>query len=96
VLSPEDHARFCFELARLYAQRGDETTMFHFLTMASESGFDVLDHMTYDSALGKYRKDPRVLLLVKNSKEMRNRGIPIAAGTTPPPPLPPESTVPKN
>ncbi|MBS1801422.1 MAG: tetratricopeptide repeat protein [Acidobacteria bacterium] len=92
MLSPEDHARFCFEMARLYAQRGDEATMLHFLTMASEAGFDVLDHMTYDGALGKYRKDPRVLLLVKNSQEMRMKGIPIAAGEAPPPPLPPEST----
>jgi tetratricopeptide (TPR) repeat protein len=92
MLSPEDHARFCFEMARLYAQRGDEATMLHFLTMASEAGFDVLDHMTYDGALGKYRKDPRVLLLVKNSQEMRTKGIPIAAGAAPPPPLPPEAT----
>jgi tetratricopeptide (TPR) repeat protein len=91
MLSPEDHARFCFEMARLYAQRGDEQTMLHFLTMASEAGFDVMDHITYDSALGKYRKDPRVLLLVKNAQEMRTKGIPIAAGNTPPPPLPPES-----
>lgn len=90
MLSPEDHARFCFELARLYAERGDEETMLHFLTMSSEAGFDVLDHMLYDSALGRYRKDPRVLLLVKNAQEMRTKGIPIAAGTAPPP-LPPEA-----
>lgn len=91
MLSPEDHARFCFEMARLYAQRGDEETMLHFLTMASEAGFDVLDHITYDGALGKYRKDPRVLLLVKNAQDMRTKGIPIATGTAPPPPLPAES-----
>jgi len=96
MLSPEDHARFCYELARLYAQRGDEPTMFHFLTMASETGFDVLDQMTYDSVLGKYRKDPRVLLLVKNSREMRSKGVPIASGAAPPPPLPVESPTPKN
>lgn len=91
MLSPEDHARFCFELARLYAERGDEEMMFHFLTMSSEAGFDVLDHMTYDSALGRYRKDPRVLLLVKNAQEMRTKGIPIAAAGTAPPPLPPDA-----
>lgn len=94
MLSPEDHARFCFELARLYAQRGDEATMLHFLTMASEAGFDVLDHMTYDSALGKYRKDARVLLMVKNSQEMRGKATSVAAGNVPPPPLPAEA--PKN
>ena len=94
MLSPEDHARFCFELARLYAQHGDEATMFHFLTMASEAGFDVLGAMTYDGILGKYRKDPRVLLLVKNSHDMRTKGIKVAEGTAPPPPLPAETTVP--
>jgi tetratricopeptide (TPR) repeat protein len=95
MLSPEDHARFCYEMARLYAQRGDEETMLHFLTMASEAGFNVLDQMTFDNALGRYRKDARVLLLVKNAKDMRTRGIPIASGAAPPPPLPAESA-PKN
>lgn len=89
MLSPEDHARFCFELARLYAQRGDEQTMLHYLTMASEAGFDVLSEMGSDAVLGRYRKDARVLLLVKNAKEMRNRGTSLAQGSEPPPPLPP-------
>lgn len=89
MLSPEDHARFCFELARLYAQRGDEQTMLHYLTMASEAGFDVLGEMNSDLVLGRYHKDPRVLLLVKNAKEMRTRGTSLAQGSEPPPPLPP-------
>lgn len=72
MLSPEDHARFCYELARLYASRGDEQNMLHFLTMASESGFDVLHEMGSDNVLGKYRKDPRVLLLVKNARDLRD------------------------
>jgi tetratricopeptide (TPR) repeat protein len=89
MLSPEDHARFCFELARLYAQRGDEQMMLHYLTMASEAGFDVLGEMGPDSVLSRYRKDPRVLLLVKNAKDMRTRGTSLAQGAEPPPPLPP-------
>jgi len=88
MLSPEDHARFCYELARLYASRGDEENMLHFLTMASESGFDVLREMASDTVLGKYRKDPRVLLLVKNSKDLRSNPTSVADATTPPPPLP--------
>ena len=89
MLSPEDHARFCFELARLYAQRGDEETMLHYLTTASEAGFDILGAMGSDSTLSAYRKDPRILVIVKNSKELRSRGTTIADGSTPPP-LPPE------
>jgi len=95
MLSPEDHARFCYEMARLYAQRGDEDAMLHYLTMAIESGFDVLNNMTFDGALGKYRKDTRVLMLVKNAQEMRTKGTPVVAGAAAPPPLPPESA-PKN
>lgn len=91
MLSPEDHARFCFELARLYAQRGDEATMLNYLTKASEAGFDVLSEMNSDSVLSRYRKDPRVLLLVKNAKELRDRGTSLAQGAGPAPPLPPET-----
>ena len=89
MLSPEDHARFCFELARLYAQRGDEATMLNYLTKASEAGFDVLSEMNSDSVLSRYRKDPRVLLLVKNAKELRDKGTSLAQGSGPAPPLPP-------
>jgi tetratricopeptide (TPR) repeat protein len=88
MLSPEDHARFCYELARLYAARGDEENMFHFLTMASEAGFDVLHEMSNDNVLNKYHKDPRVLLLVKNSRELRGIRTSVADAATPPP-LPP-------
>ena len=45
MVSPEDHARFCFEMARIYAELGDEAKMLHYLTMASEGGFDVLSAM---------------------------------------------------
>ena len=91
MLSPEDHARFCFELARLYAQRGDEGTMLHYLTMSSEAGFDVLGEMGSDSVLSHYRKDPRVILLVKNAKDLRDKGTSIAQSSGPAPPLPAET-----
>jgi tetratricopeptide (TPR) repeat protein len=91
MLSPADHARFCFELARLYAQRGDEQTMLHYLTMSSEAGFDVLSEMGSDSVLSGYRKDPRVILLVKNAKDLRDKGTSIAQSSGPAPPLPAET-----
>jgi tetratricopeptide (TPR) repeat protein len=90
MLSPEDHARFCFELARLYAQRGDEPAMLHYLTTASEAGFDIMSAMNADSVFLQYRKDPRILVMVKNGKELRNRETNLAQSTSPPPPLPPE------
>jgi tetratricopeptide (TPR) repeat protein len=88
MLSPEDHARYCFEMARLYAELGDETNMLHYLTMASEGGFDVLAEMHSDGPLDRYRKDARVILLVKNAKAMRSGRASIdATGNVPP--LPP-------
>lgn len=90
MLSPEDHARFCFELARLYAQRGDETAMLRYLTTASESGFDIASAMSADSVLSQYRKDPRILVIIKNGKDLHSKGTNIAEGLGPLPPLPPE------
>lgn len=90
MLSPEDHARYCFELARLYAQRGDEATMLHYLTTASESGFDIMKEMNSDSVFAQYRKDPRILVIVKNGKDLRSKDTTIARESGPPPPLPPE------
>jgi tetratricopeptide (TPR) repeat protein len=72
TISPEDHARYCFEMAKLYAELGDQGNMLHYLTMASEAGFDVIGEMYTDPALDRYRKDPRVLLLVRNAKALRN------------------------
>ena len=89
MLSPADHARFCYELARLYAQRGDVANMLHYLTTASEGGFDVLEAMRHDDLLEQYRKDPRVLLLVHNAEAIRSGHMPLTASTAGlPPPLP--------
>lgn len=89
MISPEDHARYCFEMARLYAELGDEANMLHYLTMASEGGFDVMEGMSSDSEMTHYRKDPRVILLVKNAHALRSgrASVDDAAGKVPP--LPP-------
>jgi len=88
MLSPEDHARFSYELARLYAQQGDEAQMLHYLTTASEGGFDVLDAMRRDDVLERYRKDPRVLLLVHNAQALRSGHMSLTASRGSLPPLP--------
>src|ERR1700730_5143847 len=89
MLSPEDHARYCFEMARLYADLGDETNMLHFLTIASEGGFDVLGEMRSDTTLERYRKDVRVILLVQNAKALRSGRASIDDAASKVPPLPP-------
>jgi tetratricopeptide (TPR) repeat protein len=89
MLSPDDHARYCFEMARLYAELGDETNMLRYLTMASEGGFDVLGEMRSDAKLDHYRKDARVLLLVQNAKALRSGRASIGDSPNSAPPLPP-------
>jgi tetratricopeptide (TPR) repeat protein len=89
MLSPEDHARYCFEMARLYAELGDETNMLRYLTMASEGGFDVMSEMRSDAKLDHYRKDTRVILLVQNAKALRSGRASIGDSPNSVPPLPP-------
>jgi len=89
MLSPQDHARYSYELARLYAQHGDEANMLHYLQTASEGGFDVLEAMKKDATLQGYCKDPRVILLVRNAEALRSGHTPLTASTASVPPLPP-------
>ncbi len=77
--SPEDRGRFCYELARLYAGEGNEANVLHWLAMASESGFDIKEAMWDDALMSKYRRDPRVTLIVNNSKALAS-GKPMEAG----------------
>jgi tetratricopeptide (TPR) repeat protein len=89
LLSPEDHARFCYEMARLYAKNGDEANMLHSLQMASEGGFDVAGEMSRDASLSPYRKDPRILLILQNARALHaGRTTAVAAGSVPALPAP--------
>jgi tetratricopeptide (TPR) repeat protein len=93
MLSPEDRALYCFEMARLYAEHGDEVSMMHFLTMASEAGLDLMDEMGGDKVLAPYRKDPRIVLMVKNAQALRsnsnrNAVAEMKGGLSPLPPAP--------
>jgi tetratricopeptide (TPR) repeat protein len=71
VLTSEDRARFCFEMAKIYAQDGQEEQMLHSLAMASEAGMDVQREMRKDTVLAKYEIDPRVVVLVHNAELLR-------------------------
>ena len=70
------------------ADLGDEANMINYLQKASEAGFDVLAAM-HDGELGKYRKDPRVLVMVENAKAMRAGNNPVKSARSEVPPLPP-------
>jgi tetratricopeptide (TPR) repeat protein len=72
MISQEDHARYCFEMAKLYAELKDDVNVLHYLTMASEAGFDVMEGLGEDAEMTHYRKDPRVILLVKNARALRS------------------------
>jgi tetratricopeptide (TPR) repeat protein len=71
VLTSEDRARFCFEMAKIYAQDGMEEEMLHSLAMASEAGMDVQHEMHRDEVLAKFELDPRVQVLVHNAQALR-------------------------
>ena len=67
ILSVEDRARFNFEMARLYAEQGQEEEMLHALAVACENGFDIVHGMQKDLALAKYATDDRVKLMILNA-----------------------------
>jgi tetratricopeptide (TPR) repeat protein len=84
VLSPEDRAQFCIEMAKTYALAGNEAEMMHSLSMASEAGANLIAEMSKDKELARYKDDPRVLLLVQNAKALKAGGTGLAQlGTVP-------------
>ena len=83
VLSSSDRAQFCLEMAKTYAQAGNELEMLHSLNMAGEAGADLTQEISKDKALAAYKQDPRVLMLIRNIKAMRE-GRPVEeAGSVP-------------
>jgi tetratricopeptide (TPR) repeat protein len=84
LLSSEDRARFSFEMARLYAQNGDQEQMLHALGMASEAGMDIQREMHKDVTLAAFELDPRVVVLVANAQALRTgHGTSARASATP-------------
>ena len=75
VLSAADHARYCFEMARVYAARGQMEGMLHWLEKASESGMDLRSTMAADSATSRYLKEPQVVLLLQNAVSQRKSNV---------------------
>ena len=75
ILSPEDRAHFCFEMAKVALHRSGEQEMLYWLAKASETGFDLRQGLSEDSVLSKYRSDERVLMIIRNSRALRNRDV---------------------
>jgi tetratricopeptide (TPR) repeat protein len=71
VLSAEDRARFCFEMAKMYARSNMEDAMLHSLASAAEAGMDVQPEMRKDPYLVKFEMDPRVVVLIRNARMLR-------------------------
>lgn len=84
ILSPKDRGRFCFEMAKMAARHGEDTSALQWLAQASEMGVDIRSEMAGDKDFAVYHKDLRVALIVRNSRAMRARQI---AGSGPTPAL---------
>lgn len=82
MMSPADRGRFCYELAKLALNRGDEAEMLHWLAKASESGFDLRAGMAGDGQMAKYRQDPRVTELTQSTKALRTTQV-VSLGAIP-------------
>lgn len=93
ILSGSDRAKFCFEMAKMYAARGNEAAMIHSLTMASEGGFDVATEMMKDKTMAPFRGDPRVVSLIQNGLALKT-GQTVARGTIAAPLAPASSQTP--
>jgi tetratricopeptide (TPR) repeat protein len=91
-MSAADQGRFCYEMARTYAESGNETEMLHWLAKSSEYGVNVMKEMTKDRSLAKYIKDPRVLEIVHATDTLNNPDIAkpaeVKASSAPTPPAP--------
>jgi tetratricopeptide (TPR) repeat protein len=88
VLSAEDRARFCLEMARVYAAKGKIDAMLHSLVMAADGGVNLTDAMYGDPILVKFSKDPRVTTIISNAKAMKKTSV---ASVGPLEPLPAET-----
>lgn len=57
--SPEDRARFCFMVARFYAQSGDVDQALEYLRKALEEGFKDINKVYTESEFASLREDKR-------------------------------------
>lgn len=75
ILAQEDYPRLCFEMAKLYAMRGEAAEVRLWLAKANEAGFNLSDGLHGDTLLSAYLKDPEVRLMLANSAQMKKKTV---------------------
>lgn len=73
VLASNDYPRLCYEFARMAASNGKLPEMREWLARAAEGGYDVAGSLRDDAVLRPYSKDPEVMLIMANSRQLRNK-----------------------
>ena len=96
VLSPEDRAQFCMEMAKTYARMGNEAEMLHSLAMAARRvEIDAGDEQ--GQGAGQVCNDPRVVMIVQAASRAGDPagGRNVATGAVPalPPAAPPTTAL---
>ena len=75
VLSPQNRAKFCLEMAKLMLSRKDHAATMHWLAMASEGGMDLSDVLAKDPVLSALVKDPDVGILIANARALQTKQV---------------------
>ena len=75
VLASADYPRLCYEFARMSAMNGNLPEMRQWLARAVEGGFDVTGALRDDNVLKPYQKDPEVMLIMSNAKQLRSHKV---------------------
>lgn len=75
VLGSHNYSGMCLELAKLFAREHNADRMLYWLAKGGDAGLDVREAIRQDSALSNYAKDPRVLLLIENERQLHGRSV---------------------
>jgi tetratricopeptide (TPR) repeat protein len=75
VLGSHNYSGMCLEMAKLFAREHDVDHMLYWLAKATDAGLDLHAAVREDSALSVYAKDPRVMLLIENARQLRARSV---------------------
>ncbi|HTV08616.1 MAG TPA: tetratricopeptide repeat protein [Candidatus Aquilonibacter sp.] len=75
VIGSHNYSGMCLEMAKLFARQHDADRMLYWLAKATDAGLNLREAIRSDTALIAYEKDPRVLLLIENERQMHSRSL---------------------